>query len=75
MRWLQGGLFLEVSFVMALGADRKSFADEFFSKLKLFKPTVELVTTENELKEKITEFTIGYPDEDKDPKLKDLPPS
>ena len=70
MSWLQGGPFLEVSFLMALGADRQSCVDNIFSKLKSFKPTVELATTEIDLQEKLNEFIIGYPDDDKDPNSK-----
>ena len=70
MSWLQGGPFLEVSFLMALGADRQSFVDNIFSNLKSFKPTVELATTEIDLQEKLNEFIIGYPDDDKEPNSK-----
>ena len=66
MNWLQGGPFLEISFLLTLELDRQSFADNILTKLKSFKPTVDLATTEEELKEKITEFDIGYPDDDQD---------
>ena len=66
MTWLQGGPFLEISFVLTLEADRQSFVDRILNKLKFFKPSVEFATTENELKEKIREFDAGYPDDDKD---------
>lgn len=66
MTWLQGGPFLEVSFLLTLDLDRQSFIDNILTKLKSFKPTVDFVTTETELKEKIIEFNIGNPDDDKD---------
>mgnify|MGYP001767539963 CR=1 FL=1 len=66
MNWLQGGPFLEISFLLTLELDRQSFADNILTKLKSFKPTVDLATTEEELKEKITEFDIGYPDDGQD---------
>jgi len=66
MTWLQGGPFLEISFLLTLDLDRQSFIDNILTKLKSFKPTVDFVTTETELKEKITEFNIGNPDDDKD---------
>jgi len=34
MSWLQGGPFLEVSFIMELKTDRQSFAGNLFSELK-----------------------------------------
>ena len=70
MSWLQGGPFLEVSFLISLGADRQSFVDGILTKLKSFKPTVELATSEIDLQEKINEFTIGDPDDNKDPNSK-----
>jgi|SRR5688572_3651266 len=70
MTWLQGGPFLEISFLLMLDSDRKSFLDFILTKLKTVKPTVELATTITELKEKISEFTIGYADDDKDPNSK-----
>ena len=70
MTWLQGGPFLEVSFLLTIDSNRQSFADRILSRLKSFKPAVEPAITETELKEKISEFNIGYPDDDKDPKSK-----
>ena len=70
MTWLQGGPFLEISFLLTLESDRQSFIDNILTKLKSFNPTVEFATSEPELKEKITEFKIGYPDDDKDPNTK-----
>ena len=70
MTWLQGGPYLEASLLMVLEADRQSFANNILTKLNSFTPTVELAITENELKEKISEFNIGYPDDDKDPNSK-----
>jgi hypothetical protein len=47
-----------------------TFVDNILTKLKSFKPTVDFAITETELKEKITEFDIGYPYDDKDPNTK-----
>jgi len=70
MIWLQGGPFLEISFLLTLDLDRQSFVDMILTKLKSFKPSIEVVTTESELKEKINDFDIGYPFDDKDPNSK-----
>lgn len=66
MTWLEGGPFLEISFLLTLELDRQSFFDNIVTKLKSFKPTVDFATSETELEEKITEFNIGYPDDEKD---------
>jgi hypothetical protein len=70
MSWLQGGPFLEVSFLMVLEADRQTFVDNFFDKLKTFTPAVEFATPENDLQEKLLEFNVGYPDDETDPNSK-----
>jgi hypothetical protein len=70
MTWLQGGPFLEISFLLTLELDRQSFVDSILTKLKSVNPTVELATTVNDLKEKISEFDIGYAYDDKDPNSK-----
>ena len=70
MTWLQGGPFLEISFLLTLDLDRQTFVDNVLTKLKSFKPTVDFATTETELKEKISEFNIGNPYDDKDPNTK-----
>jgi hypothetical protein len=72
MTWLQGGPFLEISFLLTLKLDRQSFVDNILTKLNTFIPIVALATTETELKEKISEFEIGYPYDDKDPNTKIL---
>jgi hypothetical protein len=72
MIWLQSGPFLEISFLLTLDLGRPSFVNRILTKLKSFKPTVEHVATEAELKEKINEFNIGYPFDDKDPNSKVL---
>jgi hypothetical protein len=66
MTWLQGGPFLEISFLLTLELDRKSLADNILTTLKSLKPTVGFATTETELKEKILEFEVGYLDDDND---------
>ncbi len=70
MSWLQGGPFLEVSFIMMLETDKHSFVKTLLSKIKSFTPTIEFAISENELREKLTEFFIGYPDDEKDPNTK-----
>ncbi|WP_293300248.1 hypothetical protein [Pedobacter sp. UBA4863] len=70
MTWLQGGPFLEISFLLTLELDRHSLADNILTTLQSFKPAVDFATTETELKEKVSEFEIGYLDNDKDPTSK-----
>jgi hypothetical protein len=70
MSWLQGGPFLEVSFIMRLETDRQSFVDNLFSKLKSFTPTIGFAISEHELQEKLAEFYTGYPDDETDPNTK-----
>jgi hypothetical protein len=70
MTWLQGGPFLEVSFLMMHSIDRLLFITNVLTKLKTFKPTVEIAISEKELKEMIEEFNIGYPDDVDDPNSK-----
>ena len=70
MSWLQGGPFLEISFIMELVTDRQSFIDNLFSKLKSFNPAIEFAISEDELQEKLTEFYTGYPDDETDPNNK-----
>lgn len=70
MTWLQGGPFLEISFLLTLDSDRQSFADNILTKLKAFTPTVEFAISERELSEKINEFNIGYRYDDQDPNAK-----
>lgn len=66
MTWLQGGPFLEVSFLMMRSTDRLLFITDILTKLKAFVPTIEIAASENELKEKVKEFEIGYPDDEND---------
>jgi hypothetical protein len=70
MTWLQGGPFLEISFLLTLESDRQSLADNILTTLNSFEPIVEFATTETVLKEKISEFEIGYLEDDKDPTSK-----
>lgn len=70
MTWLQGGPFLEISFLLTLELDRQSFVDSILTKLKSVKPTVEFAITVAELKEKVSEFEIGYAYDEKDPNSK-----
>lgn len=67
MTWLQGGPFLEISFLLALDTDRQTFIETILTKLKSFSPTVDFATTEKELKEKVVEFRNGYRDNEQDP--------
>ncbi len=67
MTWLQGGPFLEISFLLIPESDRQSFVDYILTSLKSFTPTVELAIAESELKEKITEFNVGYPYDEQNP--------
>ena len=67
MTWLQGGPFLEVSFLLTLDSDRLSFADNILTKLKSFTPTVEFAISVSDLKEKVNEFNIGYRYDVQDP--------
>jgi len=72
MIWLQGGPFLEISFLLTFDLGRQSFVDRILTKLKSLKPSVEFVTSEAELNEKISAFHIGYPFDDKDQNSKVL---
>jgi hypothetical protein len=67
MTCLQGRPFLEVSFLLTLESDRRAIVDNILTKLKSLVPTVEFAITESELKEKRTEFNIGYPYDDQNP--------
>ncbi|MCA6380815.1 MAG: hypothetical protein IM602_17905 [Cytophagales bacterium] len=67
MTWLQGGPFLEISFLLTLDSDRQSFADNILTKLKTVTPTVEFAISERDLSEKINKFNIGYRYDDQDP--------
>ena len=67
MSWLQGGPFLEISFAMVPETDRRSFADNILSKLRLFTPTIEFAIPSIDLQEKIDKFVEGYPDNEVEP--------
>lgn len=66
MTWLQGGPFLEISFLVSVESGRRCLVDNILTKLKYFKPSVTLAISGTELKEKINRFEIGYPEDDKD---------
>lgn len=70
MTWLQGGPFLEVSFLLPLEQERQHFVNNVLTKLKTFTPTVEFAVNEVELKEKINEFDTGFYDDEKNPNSK-----
>lgn len=67
MAWLQGGPFLEVSFLLRLDTDRRAIVDHLLRKLKNFTPKIEFVLPEKDLEERINAFNIGYPFDDNDP--------
>ena len=62
MTWLQGGPFLEISFLLTLDADRQTLIEFVLNRLKSFSPTVEIVATDKDVKEKIKQFYKGYRD-------------
>lgn len=57
--WLQGGPFLEVSFIIKNNTDRNKFIKEFFNKLKNI-PQKFLIKADK-LDDEINKFSIGYP--------------
>lgn len=67
MTWIQGGPFLEISFLLALTSERRTFMETLLQKLKSFSPEIEIVASSEELKEKIEAFHNGYLDDEQDP--------
>ena len=64
-QWLQGGPFLEVSFILENNNEREKFIHEFFAKLKNIPQEFQIKT--DTLDDKINEFSKGYPYDEKDP--------
>ena len=68
MTWLQGGPFVEISFLLTLDTDRQALIEAVLTKLKSFSPTLEIAINEKEAKQKIEEFHNGYPYNEKNSK-------
>ncbi|WP_059174005.1 hypothetical protein [Bacillus sp. FJAT-27445] len=63
--WLQGGPFLEVSFLMELNKEDKLVVQDIVSKLSELKIKVEIA--DQDIREIIDSFVTGYPWDENDP--------
>lgn len=64
-QWLQGGPFLEVSFILENNIERKTFIKDFFNKLKNIPQKFEMKI--NDLNKEINKFSKGYPYDENNP--------
>mgnify|MGYP001620069441 CR=1 FL=1 len=63
--WLQGGPFLEVSFIVENPRNRRKFIEEFLNKLKNIPQKFQIKLSN--LDTEIEKFSNGYPWDEKDP--------